>query len=50
MCLAVSRQARAIDFRNEDKEDIPQGYNVQIWKGKKQLHDGLLEYLQSRYT
>lgn len=48
MCLAVSPKVRAIDFRDEDPADIPDGYNVQIWNGEKRLHEGLLEYLKSR--
>ncbi len=48
MCLAVSPEVRAIDFRDEPKEEIPNGYNVQVWDGIKKLHEGLLEYLQSR--
>lgn len=48
MCLAVSPKVRALDFRLENPSEIPKGYNIQIWDGKKQLHDGLLEYLQHR--
>lgn len=47
MCLAVSPQVRTIDFREET--DIPQGYAIHIWDGNKHLHEGLLEYLQSRH-
>ncbi len=47
MCLAVSPTVRAIDFRDEDITEIPEGYNIQLWDGKKRLHEGLLEYLQS---
>jgi hydroxymethylpyrimidine pyrophosphatase-like HAD family hydrolase len=47
MCLAVSPQIRTIDFRAET--DLPEGYNMQIWNGNKHLHEGLLEYLQSRH-
>jgi hydroxymethylpyrimidine pyrophosphatase-like HAD family hydrolase len=49
MCLAVSPKVRAIDFRDEELSDIPKGYNIQLWNGSKSLHDGLLEYLQSRH-
>jgi hydroxymethylpyrimidine pyrophosphatase-like HAD family hydrolase len=48
MCLAMSPNVRAIDFRHESEDDIPQGFNIQIWNGAKTLHHGLLEYLQSR--
>lgn len=46
MCLAVSPEVRALDFRQET--DLPEGYNIQIWDGEKSLHEGLLEYLESR--
>ncbi len=48
MCLAVSPRVRAIDFRDEDPNEIPAGYNIVMWDGAKRLHEGLLEYLQSR--
>ena len=48
MCLAVSPNVRAIDFRDENLDDLPKGYNIQMWDGEKRLHEGLLEYLQSR--
>lgn len=48
MCLAVSPQVRTIDFREE--ADLPEGYAIHIWDGKKHLHEGLLEYLQSYYA
>ena len=41
---------RHIDFRNEDIAEIPEGHNIQLWDGEKRLHEGLLEYLQSRQT
>lgn len=47
MCLAVSPQVRALDFREES--DLPEGYNIQTWDGSNHLHAGLLEYLQSRH-
>jgi hydroxymethylpyrimidine pyrophosphatase-like HAD family hydrolase len=50
MCLAVAPEVRTLDFRQEEKEDLPQGYNIQMWDGTKHLHEGLLEYLQSRHT
>lgn len=48
MCRAVSRKVRALDFRREDPHDLPQGYNIRLWDGEKELHHGLLEYLSSR--
>lgn len=48
MCLAVSPKVRAIDFRRENSNELPKGYNIQLWNGKNELHEGLLEYLQSR--
>lgn len=50
MCLAVSPDVRTLDFRQEVAEDLPEGYNIQLWDGEKHLHEGLLEYLQSRHT
>jgi hydroxymethylpyrimidine pyrophosphatase-like HAD family hydrolase len=50
MCLAVSPEVRTIDFRSENVDEIPQGYNIMIWDGSKNLHEGLLEYLQSRHN
>ena len=47
MCLAVNPTVRAIDFRKEDPEEIPKGYNIVIWNGQNTLHNGLLEYLES---
>lgn len=48
ICEALPIEVRAIDFRKEDTQEFPQGYNIKIWNGKKQLQEGLLEYLQSR--
>jgi len=48
MCEAVSPEVRAIDFRQEDPTEFPEGFNIQIWDGQQHLHHGLLEYLQSR--
>jgi hydroxymethylpyrimidine pyrophosphatase-like HAD family hydrolase len=50
MCQAVLPGVRAIDFRRENAEELPEGYNIQIWDGQKYLHEGLLEYLQSRQS
>jgi hydroxymethylpyrimidine pyrophosphatase-like HAD family hydrolase len=49
MCEAVSPDVRAIDFREENPEEFPPGYNIVLWEGEKHLHDGLLEYLQARH-
>ncbi len=48
MCLAVNSEVRALDFRKEKPEELPPRYNIQLWNGEKELHNGLLEYLQSR--
>jgi hypothetical protein len=45
---AVSKDVRAIDFREEDPESFLQGYNTVLWHGQQHLQDGLLEYLTSR--
>lgn len=46
---ALPPEVRAIDFREEDPDELPEGYNIVIWDGQRHLHDGLLEYLQSRH-
>ncbi len=48
MCEALPPEVRAIDFREEDPSEFLEGYNIVVWQGKRHLHDGLLEYLQSR--
>lgn len=48
MCEGAGPEVRAIDFRQEPKEELPTQYNIVIWDGEKHLQDGLLEYLQSR--
>lgn len=48
MCLAVNHKVRAIDFRNEPQSTLGTDYNIVLWDGSKQLHDGLLEYLELR--
>lgn len=48
MSEAVKPQVRSIDFRNENPEEFPKGYNIVLWNGKKELHHGTLEYLLSR--
>lgn len=49
MSEALSKGVRSIDFRPENPAEFMEGYNTVLWDGQKQLHEGLLEYLQSRY-
>ena len=49
MCEAVSPAVRAIDFREENPEEFPEGFNIVLWDGEKHLFHGLLEYLQLRH-
>jgi len=49
MSQAVSKQVRSIDFRKEDPNEFEPGYNIVLWDGQRQLHEGLLEFLQSRH-
>lgn len=48
MSEALPEEVRSIDFRIENPEEFPEGYNIVVWDGEKHLHEGLLEYLQSR--
>jgi hydroxymethylpyrimidine pyrophosphatase-like HAD family hydrolase len=48
MSEAVDQQVRSIDFRNENPAEFLRGYNTVVWNGEKHLHEGLLEFLQSR--
>ena len=48
MSEALPPEVRSIDFRQEDPAEFPTGYNIVVWNGQRHLHDGLLEYLQSR--
>ncbi|MFO0882545.1 MAG: hypothetical protein U0491_03810 [Candidatus Saccharimonadales bacterium] len=50
MSEAVSPDVRSIDFREEDRSELPEGYNIVLWDGEHHLHHGLLEYLKSRHT
>jgi hydroxymethylpyrimidine pyrophosphatase-like HAD family hydrolase len=50
MCLAMPKNVRAIDFRQEPLEELPQGYNIVIWDGEKRLQQGCLEYLNSYFN
>ena len=48
MCRSVDPKVRAVDFRQENRDEFPKGYNIVFWDGEKHLHEGLLEYLQTR--
>jgi hydroxymethylpyrimidine pyrophosphatase-like HAD family hydrolase len=50
MCLAMPKEVRALDFREEPLEELPVGYNILIWDGAKRLHQGCLEYLNSYFN
>lgn len=46
MSMAVDPSVRSIDFRKESVDEIGDEYNIVLWDGKQELHDGLLEYLE----
>jgi len=49
MSLALPPQVRSISFRKEeDSATFPQGYNIVLWDGQRELCEGLLEYLQGK--
>ena len=48
MSAALPKTVRSITFREENPKEFLDGYNIVVWKRKKHLHEGLLEYLQSR--
>jgi hypothetical protein len=48
MSEALPQAVRSIDFRQENPEEFMPGYNTVVWQGNQHLHNGLLEYLQSR--
>ncbi len=48
MSRSVNPNVRSIDFRMENPSEFPEGYNIIVWDGQKHLHEGLLEYLQSK--
>jgi hydroxymethylpyrimidine pyrophosphatase-like HAD family hydrolase len=50
MSEALQPEVRSIDFRQENASEFPEGYNIVLWDGRRHLHDGLLEYLQSRHA
>lgn len=45
MCMAVAASTRAIDFRQEPIEELGNEYNILLWDGKRDLHNGLEDYL-----
>ncbi len=45
----LPKDVRSVDFRQEDPSEFPEGYNIVVWSGERHLHDGLLEYLESRH-
>ena len=47
MLYGLNKQVLAIDFRNEPEEELDVTYNIKKWNGKKQLCEGLEEYLKS---
>lgn len=49
ICEALPKEVRSITFRQENPEEFLEGYNIVVWEGKKHLHEGLLEFLHSRY-
>lgn len=48
MCKPIDRRVRAISFRDENPDEFPRGYNIQLWDGAHKLHAGLLEFLENR--
>jgi hypothetical protein len=50
MSEALPATVRSIDFREEDPNEFPEGYNIVLWDGQQHLHHGLLEYLQLRHA
>jgi len=48
MSEALPKTVRSIDFRPENPEEFLPGYNMVVWNGSQHLHNGLLEYLQTR--
>jgi hypothetical protein len=48
MTTALPSTVRTIDFRDEDKDELPADRNIVLWDGVHRLHHGLLEFLQTR--
>jgi hypothetical protein len=49
MCRPIDRRVRAISFRDENSDEFPEGYNIQLWDGAQRLHAGLLEFMEGRF-
>jgi hydroxymethylpyrimidine pyrophosphatase-like HAD family hydrolase len=49
LCEALPKEVRAIDFREENREEFLDGYNIVLWDGKDHMQNGLLEYLKTRH-
>jgi hypothetical protein len=48
MSEALPESVRSVDFRQENPAEFLEGYHTVVWDGQKHLHEGLLEFLQSR--
>lgn len=46
---ALPKEVRSISFRRENPAEFLDGYNIQVWDGEQELHNGLLEFLKKRY-
>jgi HAD-superfamily hydrolase, subfamily IIB len=49
MSEALNPSVRSITFRKEDALDFLKGYNTVIWNGEKELEEGTLEFIKTRY-
>lgn len=45
---ALDPKVLSITFRKENPAELPKGYNIQIWNGSRELHEGTLEFLKLR--
>jgi hypothetical protein len=45
---ALPKEVRSITFREEKPEEFLPGYTTVVWDGSRHLHEGLLEFLQTR--
>lgn len=43
---AFPPDVRAIDFRKEPRNEIPDEYNILLWDGNKHLCEGVIEYMK----
>jgi hypothetical protein len=48
MSEALPPEVRSIDFRDEDPDEFPEGFNIAVWDGQYRLEAGLQEFLYSR--